>query len=61
MHPVVAGSLWTSWPSTTSTMTDDAPQVHASDCLAGAGVADATVAIIKRHTTKSAAGHFTLL
>jgi hypothetical protein len=59
MQPLVAGSLCTNLPSTTSTMTDDAPHVHASVRLDGAGVADATIPIIRTHTTKNAAAHFT--
>ncbi len=39
IQPVVAGSLWTSWPLTCSTTTDEAPQVQSSDRLAGAALA----------------------
>ena len=39
MHPVVTGSLWTNWPLTSSTTTDEAPQLHASARLAGAAPA----------------------
>jgi len=59
MQPVVAGSLCTGWPSTTSTMTEDAPHVHSpSDRCAGA---EATVASINKHTRKNAAVHRTSL
>lgn len=32
---MVAGSLWTAWPLTSSTTTEEAPHVQASACLAG--------------------------
>jgi hypothetical protein len=35
MQPVVTGSLWTSWPLTCSTTTDEAPHVQASARFAG--------------------------
>ena len=32
-HPVTAGSLWTSWPPTSSTITEEAPHVQSSVAL----------------------------
>ena len=36
MQPVVTGSLWTRFPLTSWTRTEDAPHVQSSDCFAGA-------------------------
>ena len=52
MQPLVAGSLWTSWPLISSTTTEDAPQLQLSARLAGAAAA-ATVKTSARQARTS--------